>query len=222
MFSRKLLCGVALLLVVVASAGAQDYFGTQAHVHAVEITPFGGTRFGGTIDLNSGPFSQLDIRSSWDYGASLDVGLIPHLQAEFMWDHQPTVLDGVSFSTGAKTRVSQANLDFYHWGILVPFLRPDAKIQPYVAGGLGFTHFNAHNSAGQVLPFDNRFSFNVGGGVKYFVVRNFGLRLDVRYSPTHTTSSVGIFCDPFFGCFAAEVPNYAHQGEANIGLIFRF
>jgi opacity protein-like surface antigen len=220
MFSHKLLCAIVLLLVA-ASADAQGgYSGT--HTHAVEITPFGGSRFGGAIDLNSGPYSQLDIRSSWDYGAWLDVGLIPHLQAEFMWDHQPTVLDAVSFSTGAKTRVSQANLDFYHWGILVPFVPPDAKIQPYIACGLGFTHFNAHNSAGQVLPFDNRFSFNIGGGVKYFLVRNFGLRLDVRYSPTHTTSSVGIFCDPFFGCYAAEVPNYAHQGEANLGLIFRF
>ena len=218
---RRVLGGIALLLACAASADAQAYFEPQK-THAVEITPFGGSRFGGTIDLNSGPYSKLDIRSSWDYGAWLDVDLIPHLQAEFMWDHQPTVLDGVNFFTGARSRVSQANLDFYHWGILVPFLPPDSKIQPYIAGGLGFTHFNAHNSVGQVLPFDNRFSYNIGGGVKYFVIRNFGLRLDVRYSPTETTSSVAIFCDPFFGCFPAEVPNYAHQGEANVGLIFRF
>jgi len=45
---------------------------------------------------------------------------------------------------------------------------------------------------------------------------------DLRYSPTQTTSSLGLFCDPFFGCYTAEVHNYAHQGEANVGLIFRF
>jgi len=219
MTSHRIFCALTFFVVFAASTGAQE-FGIQEPTHAVEITPFGGSRFGGAIDLNSGPYSQLNIRSSWDYGALFDVGLIPHLEAEFMWGHQPTVLDGISFRTGASSLVGEVNLNFYQWGVDVPILRPGARIQPYFAGGLGFTHFSTNSAA--VLPFENRFSFNIGGGVKYFVLRNFGFRFDVRYSPTHTTSSVGSFCDPFFGCYYAEVPNYAHQGEANIGLIFRF
>jgi opacity protein-like surface antigen len=218
MTSSRILCGVTFLVVCATSTGAQE-LGIEEWTHAVEITPFGGSRFGGAIDLNTGPYSQLSIRSSWDYGAWLDVSLIPHLQAEFMWGQQPTVLDGISFRTGASSRVGEANLNFYQWGVDVPVLRPDARIQPYFAGGLGFTHFSTNSSV--VLPFENPFSFNIGGGVKYFVLRNFGFRFDVRYSPTRTTSSAGIFCNPF-GCYYAEVPNYAHQGEANVGLIFRF
>jgi len=217
MFSSRVLCGVALLFVLALSAAAQEF-----RAHPVEITPFGGSRFGGAIDLNSGPFSQLNIRSSWDYGAWLDVRLVPGLEAEFMWNHQPTVLAGVSFLTGGSSRVGEANLNFYHWGLDFPILPSGSKLQPYFAFGLGFTHFSTNSSARDVLPFENRFSFNIGGGVKYFVVRNFGFRLDVRYSPTHTTSSLGLFCDPFFGCYTAEVANYAHQGAANLGLIFRF
>jgi hypothetical protein len=219
MSSRTILCSVTLLFVCAVSTGAQEI---GIRTPRVEITPFGGSRFGGSIDLNSGPFVQLNIRSSWDYGAWLNVALIPHLEAEFMWNQQPTVLDGVSFLTGATSRVGEANLNFYHWGLDYPILQPDSKIQPYFAFGLGFTHFSTNTSGRDVLPFENRFSYSIGGGVKYFVLRNFGFRLDVRYSPTQTTSSFGLFCDPFFGCYTAEVHNYAHQGEANVGLIFRF
>jgi len=208
---------ILLLVLAVSSADAQ----WPSDRRTVEVTPFGGSRFGGVVDLNSGPADFLPIRSTWDYGAMMDVDLVPHVQAEFMWDHQPTVLSAHDFDTGTTSRIGQAALDFYQWGILYSFLRPESKIQPYVAGGLGFTHFSAKVNSMDVLPFENRFSYNIGGGVKYFPVEHLGLRLDVRYSPTRTTSSLGLVCD-FFGCFPAEVANYAQQGEANVGVIFRF
>jgi opacity protein-like surface antigen len=209
---------VLLFLAFAPSVGAQQLF-PETHV---EVAPYGGSRFGGVIQLNSGPYSQLNIRSTWDYGAWLDVRLLSHLQAEFLWNHQPTVLSGVNYLSGATSRVGQANLDFYQWGLLVPILSPYSRVQPYFAGGLGFTDFTAHNAVEQFLPFSNRFSYNIGGGVKYFFTRNFGLRLDARYSPTETTTSFGIFCSPFFGCYRAQVTNFAQQGTANLGLIFRF
>jgi len=212
-------------VIGVCSAQAQSFFGDRT----VEITPFGGSRFGGNINLDttfsggpSGPFDQLNIRSTWDYGAWLDVGIFSHLQAEFMWDHQPTVLTGVDFTSGTAARIGEANLDFYQWGVEVPIFPAHARFQPYIAGGLGFTHFTAHSGAEDFLPFANRFSFNLGGGVKYYFVKHVGLRLDVRYSPTRTTDSVATYCDPFFGCYPAQVSNFAQQGEANLGIIFRF
>lgn len=216
--SRKALYLAILFLSFGASSTSAQYFSDR---HTIELTPFGGSRFGGVIDLNSGPFDYLTIRSTWDYGAWLDVDVVPHLQAEFLWNHQPTVLNGHEFISGINPRIGEANLDMYQWGFLVSILRPESKVQPYLAGGLGFTHFTAHYAAEEFLPFENRFSYNVGGGVKYFPVSHLGLRLDVRYSPTRTTSSLGTFCGPF-GCFTAQVPNYAHQGQANLGVIFRF
>ena len=51
----------------------------------IEISPFGGSRFGGVVQLNPNP-SNIDyftIKSSWDYGVLGDVSLLPTLQAEF-------------------------------------------------------------------------------------------------------------------------------------------
>jgi opacity protein-like surface antigen len=186
----------------------------------VEITPFGGTRFGGVIDVNSSSPSNVDyltIRSGWDYGAMLDVDLFPHGQAEFMWNQQPTVISEHFFGDG-QSRLSEASLSTYQWSFLFSFLQPGAKFQPYAVAGLGFTSYHTNG----VIDLGNEFAYNVGGGVKYFFTPHFGLRLEARYSPSRTTQGYGQYCDPFYGCYTAVVNNYAHQGQANLGVIFRF
>jgi len=207
-------------LVMFLALGA---LGTQAQLNpdrrGVEITPFGGSRFGGVIDLNSSSnVDYLTIHSTWDYGALLDVDLVPHAQAEFMWNHQPTFLSAHDFLTGTTSRIGQATLDMYHWSFLYELLQPGAKLQPYLVAGMGFTNYNTHG----IVSLGNEFSYNLGGGVKYFFTRHVGLRLEARYSPSRTTEGTALFCDPFFGCFPAHVHNYAEQGQANLGLIFRF
>jgi len=106
----------------------------------------------------------------------------------------------------------------YQFDLLYEFLPPEAKLKPFVVAGLGFRHFSTNGT----LSFDNRFSYNFGGGVKYFFTRHVGVRLEARYSPSQTTTSNALFCDPFFGCFVGTVTNYAQQGQANLGVILRF
>jgi opacity protein-like surface antigen len=186
----------------------------------IEITPFGGTRFGGVIDANSTQVSNVDyltIRSGWDYGAMLDVDLFPHAQAEFMWNQQPTVL-GAHIPGSGSTRIGEASLSMFQWSILYQFLQPGSKLQPYAVAGLGFTSYNTNG----IIDLGNEFAWNVGGGVKYFFNPHIGVRLEARYSPSRTTQGYGQYCDPFYGCYTALVNNYAHQGQANLGVIFRF
>jgi opacity protein-like surface antigen len=186
----------------------------------IEITPFGGTRFGGVIDANSTQVSNVDyltIRSGWDYGAMLDVDLFPHAQVEFMWNNQPTVL-GAHIPGSGSTRIGEASLDMFQWSFLYQFLQPGSKLQPYAVAGVGFTSYNTNG----IIDLGNEFAYNVGGGVKYFFTPHVGLRLEARYSPSRTTQGYGEYCDPFYGCYTALVNNYAHQGQANLGVIFRF
>lgn len=185
-----------------------------------EITPFGGARFGGAIDLNSSSPTNVDnlgIRNDWDYGAMLDVDLFPHAQAEFMWDQQPTVLSENYFG-GGSSRIGEASLSTFQWSLLYDFLQPGEKFQPYIVGGVGFTSYNTNG----IIDLGNQLAFNVGGGVKYFLTPHIGVRLEGRYMPSRTTEGVGEYCDPFYGCYNATVHNYANQGMANIGVIFRF
>jgi hypothetical protein len=222
------IAAIAFLFFVctVSSAYAQYGFG-DSH-RDFEIAPFVGGRFGGSINLNtttcSGAtcnFDYMNVNSSYDYGVMGDVSLWPGsgLEAEFMWNHQPTSLDAHSIITGNSTSVGDATLNTYQWGLLYAF-RPESKFRPFIAGGAGFTHYTAPKAN---LPFGNGFSYSIGGGAKYFFDRHFGVRLDVRFLASRTTYSPGLYCDPFFGfCYQTTYANFAHQGTANAGLIFRF
>jgi opacity protein-like surface antigen len=218
-----------LIVVLFAFAlGAATTFG-QAQ-HEFEVTPFGGVRFGGRIQFspaatytnNSGATQTVDyigIKSSFDYGVYADYSIWPSFQAEFMWNRQPTELRAHDAVFGGLTDIGSANLDMYQWGILWEMRGEPAKIRPEVGFGLGFTHFGTYG----VLPDMNyRFAYNVGGGVKYEFSRHVGLRFDVRYSPTHTTQQSGYAYDPYYGTVPVTVTNKAHQGQANLGVIFKF
>jgi opacity protein-like surface antigen len=198
----------------------------SAHAQkGLELTPFGGSRFGGIIDLSSsgGPTDFVTIKSSVNYGVIADYTLWDNFQPEFMWNRQPTMLATHDFATGTRTDLTSANLDMYQFGFVYSFRRPEARLKPFVVGGLGFTHFGyANPSATGVLDFSNRFSYNLGIGAKYFFNRYVGLRLEGRWSPSRTTTSPATFCSPYFGCYVASVANHAEQGQANIGIIFRF
>jgi opacity protein-like surface antigen len=210
------LFATVLLLCSATTASAQYYWSERYHI---EITPFGGSRFGGIVQLNPNPsnINYFTIKSTWDYGVMGDFTLFPNLQAEFMWNRQPTELGAHNFFTGITTEAGNATLDMYQFSLLYEFLPPEARFKPFIVTGLGFTHFSTNGT----LSFDNSFSYNVGGGVKYFFTRHLGVRLEARYSPSQTTTSNAVFCGPF-GCFAGTVSNYAHQGQANLGVILRF
>ena len=214
MHLRKFLLSLSLAMLFLPLAGS------VAHAQSrFEVTPFYGTRFGGHIDVNAGPVDYLQIKSGMNYGVMGDVSVWRHFYFEFMWNRQPTTLSAHDANTGVLTTVApNATIDMYQFGALYQFRSYDAKFRPFIVGGAGFAHINSQG----VLDFSNRFTFNFGAGVKYFFASHVGLRAEVRYSPFRTTESQGIYCDPFFGCFPTLYPNYAQQGQANAGLIFRF
>lgn len=189
--------------------------------HEWEITPFGGVKYGGNITLPQGSSTAVDylpIKTSADYGVEADYSIWPNFQAEFQFDHQPTNVDEHLIATGTVAPLTSADIDMYQWGVAYNFHSPDAKLKPFFAVGLGFTHWRPSD----VLPLSNTFSYNLGGGVKYFFSPHIGLRVDVRWSPSRTTTQYETYIDPFFGPQTVPVSSHAQQGQANVGIIFRF
>lgn len=200
---------LSLLAVAASPAHAQ---------HEFEVTPFGGARFGGVVDLNTPSVDYLPIRSGWNYGVIADYTLWPRVQAEFQFNHQPTSLDQHVIQDDSTERLTSADIDMYQFGFNFGLKSPDARLQPFIVGGMGFTNFKA----GDYLPFATRFSYNLGVGAKYFLTHHFGIRAEARWSPSRTTSRSEIFFDPLFGPEVVTASNYAEQGQANLGIIFRF
>jgi opacity protein-like surface antigen len=209
MLGRKFFIFAILFACAVPSAFAQGNF---------EVAPFFGGKCCGRIVFNS-PFVDYDkIKSSGDFGVLFGYNVWDTFQAEFMWNRQPTTITAHDPSNNTFSFISNTNVDMYQFDILYPFFNSRAKFRPFAAAGMGWTHFgNGNNTIG----FSNRFSYNLGGGVKYYFTQLLGVRLDVRYLATRTTPSQSVQCDPF-GCFSVQTSNHAKQGEANLGLIFRF
>ena len=198
-------------------------------VHAqrqFEITPFAGSRFGGNIDVSQQGNPNVDylkIKSSVDYGIMAGVTFWGNFEGEFMWNRQPTSLTAHNPIDGDYTYVSSMNFDMYQFDVMYHFLSPESKLRPFVVAGLGFSHYGVPSVSGQsILNFDNRFAYNLGGGVKYFFNPHWGLRAEIRWSPSHTTSGESVYCDPVFGCAPSTSANKAQQGQVNAGIIFRF
>lgn len=117
-------------------------------------------------------------------------------------------------SAASYTFVSNMNLDMYQFEVLYAFRSPKAKLRPFAVAGLGFSHFGVQLVSGQsALGFSNRFAYNIGGGVKYYISRHWGVRDEIRWSPSHTTQGQSIYCDPFFGCAPTAVANSAEHAR---------
>ncbi|HKV27845.1 MAG TPA: outer membrane beta-barrel protein [Candidatus Acidoferrales bacterium] len=212
-----------LVLVFVLSCGASCALAQGSIPQKIELTPFGGTRFGGKIainDQNNPNINYLAVKSSIDYGAMFDYTIWDNFQAEVMWVRQPTDLRAHDSTNDSLTTLTNSDLDSFTFGAAYSFKPVDAKMKPFIAGGLGFTNFtNTDNPNNVFLGFHNRFTYNIGGGFKYYFSKYAGLRFDLRYAPTRGLPQT--VCDPFSG-FCFRQSGHINQGEANLGLILRF
>ncbi|MGA2960449.1 MAG: outer membrane beta-barrel protein [Candidatus Korobacteraceae bacterium] len=227
------LCWLALTLVLFVEATlAQDR-------HRWEISPFGGFETGDSFPVQSafGPpgsfipigttntstIDRLRVNSGLSYGTFIDYTILEDLQLEFMWTRNPTTYSQHDFVTGLYTEAYDSNIDQYQFGLLYPFrgsgfYREERKFVPFVAGGLGFTHESNDNGNADRTAF----AFNLGGGVKYYLSKNFGLRGDIRYMPTYANSTPGYACDVFGNCFYVHSRNFENRANFSGGIIFRF
>ena len=101
----------------------------------------------------------------------------PRWGAELLWTEQGSALRlgtdaGAADLFTMTIRQLQGNV-LYHFGDW------DAKLQPFVFGGMGATYFSADD-----LESETKFSFGLGGGVKYFPWNAIGARAHFRYTPT--------------------------------------
>ena len=160
----------ALLSVAAPRAASADW----------TITPFIGSNFGGSADVNrtGGSTFSNTFERKLDYGASLmskgtgpvgfeiDFGYSPNFFAS-------TTAGGFQFAGSSNVTTLMGNLVIGG---------SSGGIRPYAVAGVGLLRTNVQDLAGVFSAnTKNDFGLDVGGGVMGFFSPNVGLRGDVRY-----------------------------------------
>jgi hypothetical protein len=187
--------------------------GSTAHAQTIEVTPFGGYRFGGDFfeQLTAQP---VDLDGAPTFGVVVNVALHDGLQVEGLFTHQEA---HVTVPASGLHPTASPRLTVEHWmaGGLQEFFG-HARARPFLSGLLGLTRYAA--------PGDNeiRFTIGAGGGIKLFPVRNIGLRLDGRVFATFAdVEGRAIACTPGF-CLVAFEADVVWQAELTAGATLRF
>ncbi len=206
--------------------------GSAAHAQQArfEISGTAGWTFSDGVDgqavtVPEGTFNRVDPKDSFSWGARFGFLLNSSSEVGFLFDMQPTDLE----VSGTQTiSLGSENIYNYHGYYAYSFLDPDARARPYVLIGLGATQFGSVDATlgnqQQSLGGDTKFSGTGAFGVKMFPFASpkFGLRAEVRWTPTYIKSDPGGWWCGYWGCYVTQDAQYANQWELSGGFILRF
>ena len=207
-----------LWLVVLLLAAA----GSAVQAQTIEITPLVGYRFGGSLQgaPGSGPGSESSVELEVDDAAAFGVQVgyrVGEGEIELLYARQDTELQTAALFAGAP--VFELALETWQIGGTYLFGDDDARARPFVAVGLGLTRLLPEPSG---LSDETRFSASFGAGVKLWLGRHFGIRLEGRGFFTVLDSDSRRVCDSDSGCLIRITGSELSQAEARAGLILRF
>ena len=164
-----------------------------------------------SLDRQAPELDGLDVRGGFTWGASAARSFGPRWAAEVLWTSQQSGLK-LGLESGGPTLFEFIARDL-HGNAVYPFAGPDARRRPSAFAGAGATVFKADDQ-----PSETKFSWAVGGGIKYFPWRAIGFRGLIRYKPVvMADENAGDFCDPFGFC-QGVLPRFEFTG----GAVFRF
>ncbi len=200
-------------------------------------------------DLGTGlTINRVSPKSSFSWGFNFDYFFTENISAGFLWSQQLSKVRAatqlvlpapavVPTPVPGDKDIANLNVYTYHGIVTYNFGGHDARIRPFVFGGLGATQYSPGALKPEVVPLQNgstgnvelngfsRFSTTWGGGIKAFVSPHVGFRFTARWTPTYIKSeATGIWCSPYWpwGCYLVGSDQYSHQGDFSGGIVLRF
>jgi hypothetical protein len=153
-----------------------------------EIFGFGGYEVASDVQVTQG---QLNIYSNPNYGAGISFEVERGVQAEVFWIGQQTPVELKSY-TGLTQPLFDVGIHYFQAGAVYEFRQTKAqKAFPFTSFSLGATLFSPVDSD---FSEEWRFSITFGGGGKFYLSDNVGLRLQARLLLPINFNSVGIWC----------------------------
>ena len=165
-----------------------------ARGQSVEVSGLVGYTPSTSLANQAPELNDTGIRGGFTWGLQGGWLLTPRWGIEALWTRQSSA-QTIETDAGSAELFSMTVQQLH--GDVVYHLRPaDARLRPFVFGGLGATFFSADD-----LPSETKFSLGLGAGVKYFRWDALGVRAHFRYKPTMMNDEdAADFCDPFGFC----------------------
>jgi len=216
---RVLLIALLSVFVPVVSLLAQN--SSETKPLRFDFSPFAGYRTSMTFPVDphvTGTNPRVVLDASPSYGFSFGLRLLPNREEDLIevrWARQDSYLHTEEITPAPPRQrvvLQQFHGDFSH----EPYIQDWPKwAKPYVIGSVGATYL----STGSSISF-TRFSFGLGGGVRFYPTRHLGFKLQAEWVPVLTDPSVAFVCGA--GCLVHVGGNAVSQGEAFAGTFMRF
>jgi hypothetical protein len=207
---------VAALVFAAFPVAAQDRTGT------VEISPFAGGYFGGTLYAGSTAIfrGDVDVATAATYGLRVAVNVNNTFAVEASFSGAKPDLDTPSGDTlwGSSGKVGE--LETYNYELDAVFNFGKGRVIPYFTIGGGLTTMKA-TVKGSSTSTDTRFSPVMGFGLKVFVTPHVGFRFDGRIRSTYIGSGDGCW-DTDHSCsyYHYDSSNWYTNGDVTAGMTF--
>jgi hypothetical protein len=210
--------GLAVAAVLLArSALAQGY---PEEPRRLELTPFAGLFWSTQISTSQG---YIVTSAAPDFGGTLDLALGPTSQLELLYAYAGT--QSRFYSEFVATPSSGwFDVKFHHFQIGGTTTFPEGALEPFVSGSLGVVWVAPSDPVltdGRTVDLADAwlFAFSVGGGLKWFLSRALGLRLQARVLLPVLLESGAFYSGPGGSAFAVSAGIPLVQGDLSVGLV---
>ena len=162
----------------------------------VEIFGFGGYEISSDVNVSEG---EVIVQSNPNYGAAISFETERNVQAELIWIGQQTTMD-FKRTNGITEPLFDIGIHYFQFGVIYEFRQVSVqKVFPFMSFSLGTTLFTPTNGE---YSDEWLFSITFGGGGKFYISNNVGLRLQARLLLPLNFSGGGMWCGPS-GCGVA-------------------
>src|SRR5262245_37797782 len=192
-----------VILAIILAQGVSGHLFAQRD-YGFEIGAFGGRSLWQDRDFQIGPPQvpvgsphinlNFSYKDQWVYGGRFNILSRGHWGGEFSYSYQTnTVTLTRQNFTGRPVELDGGVHHFFYNMIFNLFSYQKSKVVPFVTGGIGLAGYalsdearaDAANPAvygiGALRPYEKRFAYNYGFGVKAKLTSHFGVRADFRH-----------------------------------------
>jgi hypothetical protein len=196
----------ALAIVIISAPGSAQ---------RLEVTPFVGYQFFGSLGVVEG---DLNILDSENYGFTIDYTLNREYQLEVLYIRQQTRVELEEQPLGTTRELFDIDVEYFQLGAVYRY--HFGNIHPFVSGGLGMTEFDPKEPN---VSNEYWFSASFGGGVKVLAAKRLGIRLQGRLLLPIEFSGGALFCGGGQGCTVILTGGTAiAQVDLSAGLVLHY